>query len=74
MPNYELDPDFIQSQYLAGPNQTEFQTVAAVPEVADSGVSTEASRQTNPILIETIERSRTNRKNYEYYGEDEFDA
>lgn len=70
MPNYEINPEFIESQYLAGENQTEFQTVAAVKEVADAGISTEPTQQTNPILIEQIERpSRINQK---YYNEDFF--
>ena len=71
MPNYEIDPNFIESQYLAGENQTEFQIVAAVTEVADAGISTEPNQNTNPVLIETIQRpSRLYDKYYNFdYGE-----
>ena len=64
--NAELDPDFIFSQYTAGPNQTEFQTLAAVSEASDAGVSTEPTNQTSPVFIESIQRSRIDQKNFEY--------
>lgn len=64
--NAELDPDFIFSQYAAGPNQTEFQTLAAVSETSDAGNSTEPTNQTSPIFIESIQRSRIDQKNFEF--------
>jgi len=69
--NAELDPDFIFSQYTAGPNQTEFQTLAAVSEASDAGVSTEPTNQTSPVFIESIQRSRIDQKQYLFEFENE---
>ena len=69
--NAELDPDFIFAQYTAGPNQTEFQTLAAVSEASDAGVSTEPTNQTSPVFIESIQRSRIDQKQYLFEFENE---
>ena len=64
MKNYDLDTDYILSQYQSA-NPIELETLAVAAESTNTGNSSEPNVNTNPVYIETVERPTYNKRFYD---------